>query len=347
VIGRLDNVVQEEAGAAVTTAALAGDTTLLVDETLPFSDSRQLTVAETIYAFTITSDTTLELDTPLAVDVGEGASVAPLDVHQRPLTAWYAEVFLDDDDKPARALIPSRDVPYFTTEFACGDNVEVQLVDRRWRVVTRPVQQPIVDMTGVFASSSQDNDTRVTITIALNPFGLGQDWALIEFWADDPGLAPGKVWSRFNPDDGYASLTVASPAVAGAEAEAAQLILSKNLDGEQLATLIAHQVTMAANEFQIGSLDGSSIDFHTVGSSLIQFFSNAYAPPQGFLNINLGDSTRHVIAAWASEGIRKTLRLKGASIEFDDEETGTTTTVADLLARISDLEDRVSALEGP
>jgi hypothetical protein len=229
-----------------------------------------------------------------------------------------------------------------------GEQVTIRYDDREgWLLTNLDDEEPTYDARGVFSSRSPDNDTRVTITIALNPFDLGQDWALIEFWADDPGLAPGKVWSRFNPDDGYASLTVASPAVAGAEAEAAQLILSKNLDGEQLATLIAHQVTMAANQFQLGSLDGSSIDLHAVGSSVIQFFSNAYAPPQGFLNLNLGDDTRHTIAAWASVGIRKTLRLKGASIEFDDEETGTTTTVAELLARISDLEDRVTALESP
>lgn len=227
-----------------------------------------------------------------------------------------------------------------------GERVTIRYDDREgWLLTDLDDEEPDYDARGVFSSQSSDNDTRVTVTIALNPFGLGQDWALVEFWADDPGLAPGKVWSRFNPDDGYASLTVASPAVAGAEADAAQLILSKNLDGEQLATLIAQEIDLAANTFQLGSLDGSSIDFHTVGSSLIQFFSNAYAPPQGFVNLNLGDTDRHTIAAWASVGTRKTLRLKGASVEFD--EAGGVTSVADLLDRIADLEARVTDLEGP
>lgn len=185
-IGRLDSIVQEDAGTAVTGDVPAGETTLLVEDTLDFVDSAALTVGAAKYVYSITSDTELEVTPGLLADVGEGASVEPLDSKGRTLAAWYAYVFLDDDDKPARVLIPSRDVPYFTTEFAVGDLVEVELVDRRWRVVTRPTQQPVVDMTGVFASNSPDNDTRVTVTIALNPFGLGQDWALLEFWADDP-----------------------------------------------------------------------------------------------------------------------------------------------------------------
>jgi hypothetical protein len=258
------------------------------------------------------------------------------------------------DRGPILATIPHEKVPLSGVDNLIGASVSLAEDDSgAWFVDQVLGREALMDALGKFAAQAPPRmdepgtGTRATLTIAENPFGLSQDWALLEFWPDDPTLAAGKLWARSNSDDGYASLTVASPAVAGEEADASQLILSKNVDGSQLATLIAEQIDLAAQTFHLGSLDSSSIDISLVGTSLFQIFSDVLAASTGYLNFNLGDGDHHTIAAFLSEGVRKALRLKAASIEFDDDEVGSVTTLAALLDRISDLEARVTDLESP
>lgn len=150
-IGRLADVEVTGIGTALTVDVAAGATVLPVAGTGDFpDDSGQLLLGGSLYDYVAVDDTTITLAAGLDVAYAEAVPVSPATPDASEQAVWCAWVRLDDDGKPAPAVIETPMRGWFVEGTAdAGSLVEVELVGGGYRVRSRPMQEPAFDASSI------------------------------------------------------------------------------------------------------------------------------------------------------------------------------------------------------